>query len=178
MKIVGIAGSMRQKSYSLQVVKLSMKSLEDKGVEVAIVDLKEFALPFCDGRLEFPDYPDVKRFKELIKSAHGLVVATPEYHGSLSGSLKNALDLLGEEDLKGKTAALIAVMGGASSNNAINTLRVIFRQLHAWVIPEQLIIAHAEEAFADDGSLIDQTLASRLEEMGEHLIKITDKLLR
>lgn len=176
MKIAVIAGSMRLNSFSSQTSKLAMKALSNKGADIEILDLKNLSLPFCNGSRDYPSYPDVQRLKDAILSANGLLIVTPEYHGSLSGVLKNALDLLDESHFRGKTVALIAVMGGIPSNNAINTLRIIFRQLHAWVLPEQLIIPNIDDTFDENGEFLDPLLAARLDEMADHLIKMTEKL--
>lgn len=176
MKIVGIAGSMRPNSFSAQTAKLAMAAIAKKGADIEILDLKDLSLPFCNGSADYPTYPDVQRLKDTVQSAHGLLIVTPEYHGSLSGVLKNALDLLEESHFHGKAVALIAVMGGIPSNNAINTLRIIFRQLHAWVLPEQLIISNIDEAFDSHGGFSDPFLTIRLDEMADHLVKMTEKL--
>ena len=74
-------------------------------------------------------------------------LATPEYHGGISGVLKNTLDLLSGEHLKGKIAGIVTVLGGASNSNALNDLGRILRCCHAWVMPEYIAIARAHSFF-------------------------------
>lgn len=64
---------------------------------------------------------NVRKWRELLESATGVILASPEYHGSYSGVLKNALDLLSSSHLKNKTVGLMAVAAGALGGT--NTLR-------------------------------------------------------
>jgi len=66
--------------------------------------------------------PDVERLRNTVKQADGLILATPEYHGGVSGVLKNALDLMGFEQLDSKVTGIISVLGGQSNSNALNEL--------------------------------------------------------
>jgi NAD(P)H-dependent FMN reductase len=98
--------------------------------------------------------------------------SSPEYHGSLSGALKSALDLTGFDEFEGKLVALIGVAGG--SMGAIHTLdhmRTIVRQLHAWVLPDQVSIAGAPTTFDKHGNATDQKLAQRLSQLGQDLVR-------
>jgi FMN reductase len=176
MKIIGISGSLRKDSYTTLVLSIAMRNIADADVKTEIIDLRDFHLPFCDGGTDYPAYPDVARLRQTFKSADGILVATPEYHGSISGVLKNALDLIDLEHVDGKVFGLVAVLGGPASTNSLNTLRIICRQLHAWVLPEQVIIEHAKEAFDEKGELRDQRLSKRLEDLVKQLRDIAGRL--
>lgn len=91
VKIVGIVGSLRAGSYSQQALKVAAKKVADLGAEVEIVDLRSLHLPFCDGGDDYSAYPDVEKLSQMVKAADGLILATPEYHGSVSGVLKMLL---------------------------------------------------------------------------------------
>ncbi|MDJ0737717.1 MAG: NADPH-dependent FMN reductase [Nostocaceae cyanobacterium] len=176
VRIVGIAGSLRKDSYSHQALKLAAQRVEALGAEVEILDLREMQLPFCNGEDEYPDYPDVKRMQDAVKAADGLILVTPEYHGSVSGVLKNALDLMSFEHLSGKVSGLISVLGGQSNSNALNDLRVILRWVHGWCIPEQVAIPQAWKAFNPEGKLLDEKLCQRLDKLAQSLVDNTRKL--
>ncbi len=133
-------------------------------------------LPFCNGESDYPDYPDLERLREAVKNAKGLILATPEYHGSVSGVLKNALDLMSFEHLSNKVTGLMSVLGGQSNNNALNDLRIIMRWVHAWVIPEQIAIGQAWKAFGADGKLLDKKLSERFDQFAQSLVESTRKL--
>jgi len=176
VRIVGIGGSLRAGSYSQQALKIAVQKAAALGAEVEIIDLRSLHLPFCDGGDDYSAYPDVAKLSQRVKAADGLILATPEYHGSVSGVLKNALDLMGFEELSGKVTGLISVLGGQPNSNALNDLRTILRWVHAWTIPEQVAIGQAWQAFGKDGELLDSKLSQRFDAFAQSLVENTQKL--
>ncbi|WP_414751928.1 NADPH-dependent FMN reductase [Anabaena sp. CCY 9910] len=176
VKIVGIAGSLRPNSYTQLALRVAAQRLEALGAEVEIIDLREWQLPFCNGGKDYSDYPDVQRLRDTVSNADGLILATPEYHGSVSGVIKNALDLLSFDELSGKVTGLISVLGGQSNSNALNDLRLIVRWVHGWVIPEQIAIGQAYSAFSPEGKLLDEKLSQRFDQFAQSLVENTRKL--
>ena len=90
VEIVGITGSLRSDSYSALALEQALKRVKALDAEVEMLDLREMTLPFCDGGNEYPEHPDVEVLRDKVKAADGLILATPEYHGSLSGVLNGA----------------------------------------------------------------------------------------
>ncbi len=176
IKVVGIIGSLRQGSYSALALKEAVNIVESLGATVDILDLREMQLPFCNGGDEYPDYPDVEILREKVKTADALILATPEYHGSVSGVMKNTLDLMSFEHLSGKVTGIISVLGGHSNSNALNELRIIIRWVHGWVIPEQIAIGQAWKAFDKEGKLNDEKLSQRFDAFALSLLESTKKL--
>jgi FMN reductase len=176
VKIVGIAGSLRPDSYSQIALKVAIQKVRELGAEVEILDLRQMNLPFCDGGKEYPQYPDVKRLQDTVGSADGLILVSPEYHGGVSGVLKNTLDLMSFDQLAGKVAGFISVLGGQINSNALNELRTILRWVHAWSIPEQVAIGQAWQAFTPDGKISDEKLSQRLDLFASSLVDNTRKL--
>ena len=176
IKVVGIIGSLRQGSYSALALKEAVNRVQALGATVDILDLREMQLPFCNGGDEYPDYPDVEILREKVKAADALILATPEYHGSVSGVMKNALDLMSVEHLSGKVTGMISVLGGQSNSNALNELRIIIRWVHGWVIPEQIAIGQAWKAFDRGGKLSDEKLSQRFDAFALSLLESSKKL--
>ncbi|NEQ22711.1 MAG: NAD(P)H-dependent oxidoreductase [Microcoleus sp. SIO2G3] len=176
VKIVGIGGSLRPNSSSYQALAVAIQRVQALGADTQVLDLRQMQLPFCNGEKDYPDYPDVIRLREAVQEADGLILATPEYHGSVSGVLKNALDLMSFDQLSGKVTGLISVLGGQSNSNALNDLRVIMRWVHGWVIPEQVAIAQSWKAFDKEGKLLDEQLSQRFDQFAESLVENTRKL--
>lgn len=176
IKIVGILGSLRSNSYSALALKQAINRVEALGAETEILDLREMNLPFCNGGDEYPDYPDVDIMRDKVKAANGLILATPEYHGSVSGVLKNALDLMSFEHLSGKVTGTISVLGGQSNSNALNDLRIIVRWVHGFVIPEQIAVGQAWQAFDSEGEIKDNKLGERFDAFAQSLLDYTIKL--
>jgi FMN reductase len=176
VKIVGIAGSLRPESYSQMALKVALQKVQSLGAEVELLDLRQMQLPFCDGGDEYPQYPDVKKLQQAVSEADGLILVSPEYHGSISGVLKNALDLLSFDQLAGKVTGFISILGGQNNSNSLNDLRVILRWVHAWSIPEQVAIGQAWQAFNPEGQILDQKLSQRLDLFAQSLVDNTRKL--
>ncbi len=176
VKIVGIGGSLRTDSYSMQALDIAAERAKALGAEVQVLDLKEMTLPFCDGGSDYLDYPDAAFLKTTVKAADALILSTPEYHGSVSGVIKNALDLMGFEELSGKVTGFISVLGGQPNSNALNEMRVIMRWVHAWSIPEQIAIGQAWNAFDSEGQLKDKKLSQRFDEFAKSLVENTKRL--
>lgn len=176
VKIVGIGGSLRTGSYTQLGLKVAAQRVEALGAEVEILDLREMQLPFCNGAKEYPEYPDVQRLRDTVANADGLILATPEYHGGVSGVIKNALDLMSFDQLSGKVTGLISILGGQSNSNALNDLRIIMRWVYGWVIPEQIAIGQAYSAFTAEGKLVDEKLSQRFDQFAQSLVDNTRKL--
>jgi FMN reductase len=175
VKIVGIGGSLRPNSSSYMALAVAMQRVQALGADTQMLDLRQMQLPFCNGG-EYPDYPDVIKLREAVAQADGLILSTPEYHGSVSGVLKNALDLMSFDELSDKVTGLISVLGGQSNSNALNDLRVIMRWVHGWVIPEQIAIGQSWKAFSEDGKLLDEKLSQRFDQFAQSLVENTRKL--
>lgn len=176
VRVVGIGGSLRTDSYTYQALQVAADRLKALGADVEILDLRSMQLPFCDGGDDYSDYPDVDRLQKTVQAADALVVATPEYHGSVSGVIKNALDLMSFDQLSDKVVGLISILGGQSNSNALNDLRLIMRWVHAWVIPEQIAVGQAWKTFSADGKLQDETLSKRFDDFAQSLVENTRKL--
>jgi NAD(P)H-dependent FMN reductase len=171
LRIVAIGGSLREQSCSYLALEHVRPLLTNLGCQVRILDLRIMHLPFCNGDNQDPrpDYPAVAELRGAISQAHALILATPEYHGAVSGVLKNALDLLGPEHLEGKVAGVISVLGGATNSNALNDLSRILRCCHAWVLPEYIAIARAQAVFLK-GAITDPDLLNRFKRFAQSLV--------
>jgi NAD(P)H-dependent FMN reductase len=175
VRIAGICGSLRQGSYTKMALTIALKAAEGPTSDTDLIDLRDFDLVFADGTGDKGGVsPEVQRFRDRLRKADGVIIGTPEYHGSFTGVLKNALDLTGFAEWEGKMIALIGVSGGRmGAHNALNSLRDVGRSLHAWVIPEQVSIPEAYKYFDDAGDLKDHTLARRLHEVGRQVARFT-----
>lgn len=130
----------------------ALEGAAESGAETRLIDLNGYNLIFRAGQDETGYPSDVARLRAEVKQADGIILGTPEYHGSLSGVLKNALDLMGFDEFEGKMIGLVGVSGGQmGAFDALKTLRNIGRALHAWVIPEQASIPEAWKVFTGDG---------------------------
>ena len=173
VRVVGICGSLRERSATRMALQLALAAAEEAGASAHLIDLRTYDLVFCAGMARDTEYPpDVARLCADVQAADGVILATPEYHGSFSGVLKNALDLMSFRELEGKMVGLIGCAGGQlGAMNALSGLRGVGRSLRCWVIPQQVSIANASRSFRDDGTPHDPDIAHRLVEMGQMITR-------
>ena len=173
--VVGLVGSLRTGSYTREVVKIALQGAAELGVATHLIDLREYDLPFCDGEHDQATrYPDAMRLQKEVAAAQGVILGTPDYHGSFSGVLKNALDLMGFDEFGGKVVGLVGVSGGALGTvNALNDLRKVGRSLHAWVTPQQAAVPQANKRFNANGVLDNFDYEKRLKEVGRQVARFS-----
>lgn len=170
--VVGICGSLRDESYTRLALDTALIGASQLGAKTRLIDLRDYDLPFVDGRNkdEYPD--DVMRIKREVAGAHGIILGTPEYHGSYSGVLKNALDHMGFREFEGKMVGLIGVAGGGlGAVNALNHLRIVGRSLRAWVIPQQVSLPQVWELYDGEGNLKSGHIEARIIEVGQQVAR-------
>ncbi|MCS6936149.1 MAG: NAD(P)H-dependent oxidoreductase [Candidatus Bipolaricaulota bacterium] len=171
-KILGINGSLRRTgSRTLHALEIALRGAADAGAHTELLDLKQLDLPFYDDRPDVQSYPpSVFTLVERVRWADGLILASPVYHGTLSGAMKNALDfleLLSNDQppwLENKVVGLISVAGGNSGINTINSMLHTCRAMRAWVLP--LAVTVPGSAFTPDGQLHDLNITERLLKLG------------
>lgn len=173
VRIAGLVGSLRTTSYTRMSVEIALQGAAELGARTELIDLRRYTLPFCDGSKDEVHYPpDVARLRQTLRAATGVIIGTPEYHGGYSGVLKNALDLTGFAEFEGKTIGLLAVSGGRLGGiNALNGLRAVGRNLHAWVLPAEVLIPDSGRQFNADGSPVNVELAARLRDLGRQVAR-------
>ena len=183
-KILAFAGSARRDSWNLKLVQAAANAARQAGAEVTLLDLNEYVLPLYHGDLEAKSgLPEAaQRLKRLFKSHDGLLIASPEYNSSVSPLLKNTLDWVsrewqGESGLvpyQNKVAALMAASPGALGGmRMLPHLRQILNTLGVLVLPSQLSVPKAGEAFNQDGSLQSP---ERLDALVAELVRVSGAL--
>jgi FMN reductase len=174
INIIGISGSPDKNSSTTLALKKVLQGAVEAGACVELIDLGEMNLPIISPAEEdfYPE--DVFTLRSAIKNADGIVLATPEYYGSMSGLLKNAIDLSVYGDFKDKPVALVGVAGGeAGAINSLNAMRTMCRNLHAWALPQEVSVASAHKVFEKNGNILDDKIGSRLFDLGSSLSEIT-----
>jgi NAD(P)H-dependent FMN reductase len=166
--VAALCGSLRKGSYTASALRIALEGSREFGAETKFLDLGDYDLGLHRGLAEAcREREDVRRLRAAIKAADGLILGTPEYHGSFSGVLKNAIDFLTFEEMEGKMIGLVGVSGGAmGAFDAMNGLRSVGRALHAWVVPHQAAIPEAWKVFDDSGGIRDANLEKRLRQVG------------
>jgi chromate reductase len=171
LHVVAIAGSMRAGSYNKQLLKAAVQVLERPGVTVDVVDLKGLALPLYDGDLEDAEGlpAGAQELQRRMEAADGLLFASPEYNQSIPGTFKNAIDWASRGDavaFEGKVGALMAASpGGVGGMRMLPHLRQVLTSLDVWLLPGQLTVSKAHEAFKPDGTLAVPFFEKQLTEL-------------
>ena len=178
MKVISLCGSLRAGSTTEHALSVALSAAAAAGADVEAVVLRDLDLPWCDGRSDEASYGgDAARLRALVDGADALLIGSPEYHGSLTGALKNTLDLLGPDQLRDKMVGLLATARGeAGAMNTLNHLRHVCRWMQAWVLPNQVSIPRAQEAFAADGSVARDGLERELQALGTELVRYASLL--
>jgi NAD(P)H-dependent FMN reductase len=167
VRVVGIAGSLRPKSVTRMAVRYALRGAEEEGARASILDLTEYNLPFLGREKEDGNEKAVRGFRAALRASDGIILGSPELHGSVSGVLKNALDLTGSNEFEGKMVGLVGVAGGRmGATETLSDLRNIGRSLHAWVVPAQASIGDSDQAFDFRENPTDKEVGKRLKEVG------------
>jgi len=174
LQILAVCGSLNANSTTEMALALALKGAREYGADTKLISLRDYKLVFY-GEVDEKDYPpDVFRLRKEIKEADGIIFGTPEYHGSMSGVLKNMLDLMSQEQLEGKIAGLVGVAGGhTGAINSLNTMRTVGRNMHFWVLPQEVSIAESAKTFNDDGAVTDPAIEQRLLNIGRQVVKFS-----
>lgn len=186
-RILAFAGSTRTQSFNKKLVQIAAAGARDAGALVTVADLRELAMPLYDGDLEEREGlpAGAVQFKKMLREHGGLLIASPEYNSSISAVLKNAIDWAsraepGEAPLacfNNKVAALMAASPGALGGlRGLVTVRSILSNINVIVLPQQIAVGKAHEAFDDGGSLRDAKLQNSVRKLGADLAGIVAKL--
>jgi len=174
LRITAVCGSLSAGGSTKMALSLVLKGASEFGVTTKLIELRDYKLAFC-GEVDEKDYPpDVFRLRKELKESNGIILGTPEYHGSLTGALKNMLDLMSQNEFEGKIVGLVGVAGGhTGALNSLNTMRTIGRNMHCWVLPQEVSIAESSKVFNQNGTVNDPLIEQRLLNMGRQIVKFT-----
>ncbi len=152
--ILVFGGSRRPQNNTDKALALALDELAKGDFEINRVHLGELDLPLPGQPSESKD-PDM--LKQLVTKAAGILIATPEYHGSISSTLKLAIDNLGyPSTFEGKTVAILGVAMGPSADNALAHLRQILTHIGGEVLPGQASVGSVHNVFDEDGRCVDE----------------------
>ena len=186
-KILAFAGSTREGSFNKKLVKVAAEAARAAGAEVTMLDLRELNLPLYDGDLETSQGlpPGGRNLKDLMLAHQGFLISAPEYNSSISAVLKNAIDwasrpVPGEKPLEcfdGKIAALMSASPGALGGlRMLVHLRAILENVGTMVLPKQVAVSKAHEAFDENGSLKDPAQQKKIQQLCAELTEVIRKL--
>lgn len=186
--IVGLGGTAQPGSSVERALHIALAAAERAGARTLCFDgahLTRLPHYLLDGAL---DTSEARSLLDAIRQADGLIIASPGYHGSISGLVKNAIDYLEETAreprayLDGLPIGLIVTAHGwQATGSTLAALRSIVHSLRGWPTPYGAAINSAGGLFTEDGAIKDKAIAAQLETVGQqvlHFVKLAEQGLR
>jgi NAD(P)H-dependent FMN reductase len=180
-RILAFGGSLRRDSVNQKLAAIAAEGAREAGAEVTLIELRDFPMPLFDQDLEAASGKpeEAKRLKDLFLSHQGLIIASPEYNSAYSAALKNAIDWVSRGDsadeapisaLAGKSAVIMAASpGGLGGLRGLVPLRMLLGNLGITMLPDQIAIPSAFNAFGPDGHLTDLKQEAQVKALGAAL---------
>ena len=158
-KVLGISSSMRESSFSATGLKITLEKIKDIGVEVEFLDLRTTNLPMFYSSDNDENKTIISKVTDKVKNSDAFILATPDYHGSMSGSMKNFLDYYWAE-FAGKLFGYICA-SHEKGLTAMDQMRTAVRQCYGWSMPYGISI-NGEEDFNQNRNIINEKLVERI----------------
>ena len=177
IKIMGISGSYDNDSANSRLIDLLFQRCNNLGAITYMWDNKNKPLPLVgeDGSW---DSINVKEFQDMASSVDAFILSSPEFHGTMSGVMKNNLDWIYSKHCSGKIFGLMSTLGGQSTSNTLNHMRIVVRWIHGWAVPEQIAVPNIKSAFDQNGQIIDININERMDKLAESIVTNSNKLRR
>ncbi|PYT03199.1 MAG: NADPH-dependent FMN reductase [Acidobacteria bacterium] len=189
-RVLAFAGSLRRASLNKRVLKTAIRGAEAAGAEVTYIDLRDYPMPLYDS-----DEHDARGFDEnalklqgLLTQHDGLLIASPEYNGSLPAALKNAIDWASRPSdrydrskvFRGKVAGVMTASPGSLGGvRSLAHLRGVLTSVGVHVLPQEVAVTFAEDRFAGEGlEMTDEKMKGNLESLGAALVEMLKKMRR
>jgi chromate reductase, NAD(P)H dehydrogenase (quinone) len=189
LKILVIPGSLRTGSLNAKLAATVAVELAQAGADVTRVSLADFPLPIYDGDLQAKSGvpKSAINLKRMMSSHHGVLIVTPEYNASIPSLLKNAIDWVSRvqdphetrgQVFRDRAFAIASASGGRlGGSRALMALRLILTACQAHVIPNQLSLPFAPEAYDDMDRLKQPADIEALKALTRQLIEISQHLM-
>jgi len=189
LKILVIPGSLRSGSLNAKLAAVLAHELAQSGADVTRISLGDFPLPIYDGDLQaksgVPQH--AVNLKRMIGAHHGVLIVTPEYNSSVPALVKNTIDWVSRvqdpqesrgQVFHGRAFAMAAASGNRlGGTRALAALRLILTACHATVIPNQLALSFAEQAYDDMDRLKHQGDVDTMRALVRQLIDHSQRMM-
>ena len=186
-KILAFSGSSRKASFNTILVSIAASAAKQAGADVTIINLGDYPMPIYNADLEdqhgLPTH--ALEFKQLLIDHDGLLIASPEYNSAFSPLLKNAIDWASRKQsadeppllaFRGKFASIMSTSPGTLGGiRGLVFLRMLLGNIGITVLPDQIAIPQAHQAFEEDGSLKNQQQHQVVSNLA---IKLTQSLIQ
>ncbi len=187
-RILAFAGSLRTGSYNKRLIRIAAEAARVAGAKVTLVELNDYPMPiFNEDDESTHGLPETaKALKKLFIEHDGFLIAAPEYNSSITPLFKNTIDWVSRTEtphetplsaFSGKTAALLSASpGGLGGLRGLVHVRALLGNIGVFVLPEQLAVPNATDAFTLDGALVDAAKLKGVERLAGNFVAFTRKL--
>jgi len=180
--VLAFSGSTREDSGNKKLAKEAAEMAKQLGASVTIIDLRDYPMPFYDGDAEEKEgMPNkAKDFRELMEQSDVIIIASPEYNGSISGVLKNAIDWASRAErggssrsaFKGKKFILLSTSPGkGGGSRGIVHLRAIIENIGGEIVCQPVTVPSGGTAFDAQGKLINPVTATTIKQSVQQALK-------
>lgn len=167
INIMAVTCSPRPDSNSRRIAEVVAAAAEAEGAAIDWLVLAESPIPM----MSFEGYGELQQtvddVVQRMRRADAFIIATPEYHGSMSGPAKNFFDH-GYHEFSGKLFAIVSATGGSQGTSCLTHMRATIQYCHGWTLPYHVGVPQAE--FRDDGSISNERIQQRLTRLGRDLV--------
>jgi NAD(P)H-dependent FMN reductase len=174
LNILGIAGSMRKDSYGTKILKIVLDLASKYEAQTSLLDLRNANMPLFNPDLSIQSDINLQKVTDQVNWADAFVLVSPDYHGSMSGSMKNFLDYYWEE-FAGKTFGYICT-SHEKGLTVMDQMRTTVRQCYGWSLPYGISVNGSED-FNEKREVINNLLNKRLKMLARDLV-VYSKLIR
>src|SRR3954463_9415386 len=188
-KILVIPGSLRTGSLNAKLAATLAHELAETGAEVTRISLSDFPLPIYDGDLQVKSGvpKNAVNLKRMMSGHHGVLIVTPEYNSSVPALVKNTIDWVSRvqdaHESRGQVfrerafAIAAASAGRLGGTRALSALRLILTACHAAVVPNQLALSFADQAYDEMDSLKNAADSEALKALARQLIDVSQRMM-
>jgi len=183
------AGSTRRESFNRRLAQVAARQVAATGAQATLLELADTPLPLYDGDLEassgLPD--NALKLKKIFIAHDAFILVSPEYNSSIPPLLKNTIDWVsrplpeqsGYVPFSGKPAALLSASpGNLGGLRGLRHLREVLTELQMIVLPKQVSLPAANNAFDSEGQLTDAATHRRLADLVEELLGMAGRLAK
>jgi NAD(P)H-dependent FMN reductase len=163
-KVLGVGSSLRESASSTTALSVALDFAKKQGAEIRLLDLKQTKLPLYDPTANH-SISEVKKVQDDVNWSDALILSTPDYHGSMSGTMKNFLDYFWAE-FAGKTFGYICA-SHEKGLTAMDQMRTAVRQCYGWSIPYGVSVSDSDDFI--NGQIMSK-LESRLDMLARDLV--------
>ncbi|MCZ2407584.1 MAG: NAD(P)H-dependent oxidoreductase [Burkholderiales bacterium] len=189
-QLLVFAGSTRQQSFNRRLARVAAGMAQEAGAQVTLLDLADFDIPLYNADLEACGTPpDVLRLKQALYAHPAWIICSPEYNGSYTALLKNAIDWAsspvkadpawqdGIKPFRGKVVGMLSAspgaLGGLRSQSHLAPLLLL---LECWLAPQAFALGQAGSAFDEHGALVHAAQRERVRGVVEQVLWATQRL--